>query len=97
MREPRYRCTQCERSRPESETTLVQGFIGGDFRRSKRRGWRRVCRDCTQHQVDYARTQQEQGFNTPLNTSRIVWEQAARHFGIDIAGLRTHQMTDRRA
>lgn len=97
MRTPRARCGNCGRSFPEDETALVQGSAAGNYRRANRRTQRRVCRSCTQQRVDYARTGQSSGGNTPLNSSHINWEQAARAFGIEITGLRTSQMTDRRA
>ena len=85
----RYRCGECGRSRPDEETTRVHGHSTGDYRRAGRRIWRRVCRDCTQRRVDYARQAQtgEVPFNAPVDSHHVVWSQAASDFGIDLTGL----------
>jgi hypothetical protein len=83
----RKRCGNCGRTRPEHDTTLVQGKRGGDYRHAARSALRRVCRTCTAEQVDYARRGQAEGRNVPLNTARIRWAQAADHFGISRGDL----------
>lgn len=94
--EPRLRCHECGKRRPESETTLVAARVGGDNRRAARRGSIRVCRDCTQAHVDFVSAQQAEGLNTPLN-DRVYWQQAASFFGVGISGLKLTQMGERRA
>ncbi len=94
-RNPRARCGDCGRSHPEEETTLVHGHAQGSYRRAGRRTWRRVCRDCTQRRVDYARAGQEEGRNTPLDSHAFSYSEAAKTFGISITGLRLSQMSDR--
>jgi hypothetical protein len=79
------RCSECGRMKPL--TTLIPAQVGGDYRRSPRSGHKRVCSDCTQEHVDYARRGQEENRNTPIDTYRMTWSVAVREFQIDAEGL----------
>ena len=91
----RARCGECRRLVREEDTAEVTGMAGGNWQRAAVRRSRRVCRECTQHQVDYARAGQAEGRNCPVNTSHFDWERAANVFGIEVSGLKANQMTDR--
>ena len=90
------RCHDCGKRKPETETTLVHAEIGGGYNRSSRRGMVRVCRGCTIERVAFCRASQEKGRNTPLNSFRIAWEEAARAFALDISGLLLDERSGRR-
>ena len=92
--ERKLKCYECGKRSPESDTALVQAWVGGNYRRGNRCTKVRVCRSCTQSRVDYARTGQAEGRNCPINGT-IKWAQSAKQLGIVISGLRLDQMTDR--
>jgi hypothetical protein len=83
----RARCGICGKSKPADQTTRVNGFRGGDFRRAPSRAMRRVCRDCTMERCRYVRTAQGEGRNVTLSEFRIDWRAAARAFGFDVDDL----------
>lgn len=84
----RAKCHECHRTRPEAQTTLIFAYVGGDYRRAKRRGKIRVCVDCTIRRVEYVRGATEKGLRDSVSNGRISWASAAERFGIDISDLK---------